>query len=304
MRHLRKLTAEQIDDLPLIVGVFNLEGPINEYAEIITAVCHEMYGELKDHTVGIGIGYEDLDRPRHKQKLKLSALIDRATDASDVARSAMDDAIRIISVHHLPEWEVSYSARLIDDTGLESEALIEFTIFPSAIATNEHALGDSGELGTFIRRVVAAMTRSPKCYSGFVSCSYADLTASGHLYGSTSLNCIDWERMIEARDWRTSGISRRERVRWPAWGVYLGPALAKRLDPDGSFKTRFLADLGKDQMATPFTQVHDEYSHGGRFLTVSKNPLDTYRVDATRAHGPEVHMGARLTQEFRRAGLL
>lgn len=144
------------------------------------------------------------------------------------------------------------------------------------------------------------------CSQGYIDSTWAWETGGNHIYQilSTSIDAYPFKRTMEQLDAHDMLLpGKRDRVFGSFWAHYLRPELAKKLDPDGSFKKRFLGVRPPTNEPLDGMQTVWRFPSGGMFLTISGTPADL-TAEYAGTYVPWYAAALWLRQEFREKGLL
>jgi hypothetical protein len=155
------------------------------------------------------------------------------------------------------------------------------------------------EIIAFVRRVVGVLGESEECLQGWVDVARPIGTGGARYFQGSDWE--GWHRQVEEAEFTLNVEERRERVRGPYWGTYLGPQLARKLDMDGSFEKRFLTEAPRPEYAVR-TQFVDRLPSGGMFIGLSDNPV--WLAERGLTDEEAVENAVWLRNEFRKHGML
>ncbi len=160
-------------------------------------------------------------------------------------------------------------------------------------------LVEDTRLLSFTRDIIAALDRTGKCYYAFVDADESARVDNGHYFGSGFEGYAPWRYQVNKVDWLRDFQERRERVRFPSWGIYLGPQLAAKANTIGDLYGQYAARKKEDP-----DQYAERFDSGGLFLTVGEHPIDTVYLLPDRSDSAPVQNAAWLWSWFRRAGMI
>lgn len=168
------------------------------------------------------------------------------------------------------------------------------------------------ELSGFIDSFIDVLRMDPNCYIALADIGRAYDLNFGLSYGGHRDGYYNWRRDVEQVGWLRAGAPRRDRVRAPVWGTYLGPRLAARLSgAEGkkgaeAFKKRY-DDWAESQdndvkHMEPFERVR-VFPDGAMFIRVSGNPMDCY-YDLNDDRNGALLNAVWLWDQYRQAGMI
>ncbi len=266
--------------------------------------------QIYSHTVrGIAPGNENgldilLDLPAETARMAISR---------ERRDSETKEWMLIWSINYTPPAEPTGTEYFALDARLQAH--FHVTLFaPEEVVWNEEdpdildAVNYDPRARALVDGFLDVMGGMDGVYTGNVEVVYESETARGLYYSNPSVTQrkIPWHRQIEHALWANAGDDRHNFVRRVSWGNFLGPHIAKRLDPDGSWIEKFKCYRTNPNMEYVGEQWSRRFENGSLFLAVSENPLHVSQWDVPGIgliQAPWI-TAAWLHREFNKAGIL
>jgi hypothetical protein len=255
-----------------------LERPLGrESPEILARFLSRVYAALGDASVHL-YSVEPAEPPQHVREVRKEARLVAALDPGFVPPVRDDET----AVHIYQQRSASINARSAVLWGITCDPRSGDGDHTSDAILGAHfntaALGvQSVRWMALACQLVSELDRTGICYSGLVDVAPDDEVACGRYFEALQSVPHSWHRTIERAEWDASGLARRQRIRGPYWGTYIGPALSERVNAGGELMRGFL-DFHPSGIRKP--QVAREFPGGGLFLALSDDPVEVakYRV--------------------------
>lgn len=198
-------------------------------------------------------------------------------------------------------WTVHYCGQDYMGIPIGDRFVVKLTSSIAAPIGNER-------LDRFFRDMIAMLAQYPECYSGHVECGpFFEVHAGNYYEVSFALHSMTFDRELNHFAFWDESTDRTRLARGIYMGNYFGPALNKRIDPDGSFAEAFRKH--RAYPVPPFPDVPplhyvDEFPNGGAYYALTKLPLRMSKQYQDQRDEEPARLGMFLRKQLREKGAI
>lgn len=305
----KRRTVACIQSIPLLNLVAHLEGPLPDPADVFAKLLKHVYDLLGEQTACVGMAPHEGSRIRAiPEFVPLSRLSSELSDIFN--RTIAVSNLKLLTADETDYWRLAYWTTPHHVEFMPLDDTLTFDVYYDILPDRQmpEFFGKSPpihhKLAEVCKSMIGVLDATGLCYNALVDVDISDNTSHGRFYSYLCQDHQPWPRLVEFVRWGRLGELRRERVRNLSWGTYLGPKMAARLDPDGTFIERFLQPRASDLIPEK-AQSAIRFESGGMFLALSDDPYDCVEPHfAVGSKAPVVVNGAWLWEELTKAKMI